>query len=139
MQDPRPTAAKLLELPLISQHQARQEETMREWLESLGEPSSSPSDPPVFMYWNSNPLLPPPTPQGAQVSKRGRPLSPPPSERATSLRPPQGEETDTDLTRVPLQFLLGPNLESLATLEAESEAQSKKLKTATESRTEEAI
>ena len=136
VQDPRPTAAKLLELPLILQHQARQEETVREWLQCLGEPSTSPSDPPVFMHWNSNTLLPPPTPQGAEGSKR--PLSPPLSARAASLRPLQGEEAEPDLTRVPLQFLFGPNLESqgLATLE-ESEAISKKPKTATQSAAQE--
>jgi hypothetical protein len=68
MQDMRPTAEKLLDLPLFAKHTACQQEKMRAWLLMLGEPSGERAnkDEIVFMHWNSNPLLPPPTPRDSE-------------------------------------------------------------------------
>lgn len=121
LQDRRPSAGQLLELALVTKHEAQQQATMRHWLLQLGEPSGKPlgsEEPPVFMHWNSNPLLPPPTPQAANCA-----LSSPPWPCSESA--PSGEESD--LCRVPLQFLSQSKLE---TFDAEIEGVKKKAKSA---------
>jgi len=123
-QDARPSASHLLELPLIYKHEAQQEQTMSDWLLLVGEPSGKPAgteEAPVFMHWNSNPLLPPPTPQSA--SKRA--LSPTPC-TAVGVQS-EGAELESDLSRVPLQFLSQSQLD---TFDAEMQSIKKKAKAA---------
>jgi len=97
---------------------------MSEWLLLVGEPSGKPAgteEAPVFMHWNSNPLLPPPTPQGASK----RPLLPTP---CTAVRvQSEGPELESDLSRVPLQFLSQSHLD---TFDAEMQSVKKKVKAA---------
>jgi hypothetical protein len=65
VQEARPEAEKLLLSPLFEEHELRQEDTMRNWLLEIGEPrgESEDGEEPVFMRWNSNPLLLAPTPR----------------------------------------------------------------------------
>ena len=135
-QDLRPTAETLLQTPLVEKHEARQEETMRDWLVRLGE-GHDPclrrvDEPMVFTHWNANPLLPPPTPQGEQQDGGKQQDGgeqqddSPPSSAGAVEREQQKEDADCDLSRMPLQFLLQPNLEAC---EAEVESAPKRQRT----------
>lgn len=129
-QDLRPTAETLLQTPLVEKHEARQEETMRDWLVRLGEPNDpcmgGVDEPMVFTHWNANPLLPPPTPRGEQQDGGKQQDDSPPSTAGAVERDQQKADADCDLSRMPLQFLLQPNLEAF---EAEVESARKRQRT----------
>ena len=95
----------LLRMPFITMHEGQQERLMRAWLEKLGQPDGK-EEAPIFMQWDCNPLLPPPTPQGARRSR-----SPTPSSHAVCGPDGQADQVldSRDLDRCPLQFLLDSN------------------------------
>ena len=101
----RPMAETLLRMPFITMHDGQQERLMRAWLEKLGQPDGK-EEAPIFMQWDCNPLLPPPTPQGARRSR-----SPTPSSHAVCGPERQADQVldSRDLERCPLQFLLDSN------------------------------
>ena len=126
----RPTAEMLLQMPLVTRNVEREEETTRKWLLQLGEPNGKPAgaqEPLIFMHWNSNPLLPPPTPLGSTSEGTWLPATSTDvaGARQEETAPALNQENETDLSRVPLQFLSQSNLESF---DAEIEALKKKPK-----------
>jgi hypothetical protein len=111
IQDMRPTAEKLLDLPLFAKHTACQQEKMREWLLMLGEPSGERAnkDEIVFMHWNSNPLLPPPTPRDSERKEEKCDVQQTPAGTKRALTP-----TD-DLTSAPLKCFGMPTMPKCVT------------------------
>ena len=143
MQEARPDAEKLLQLPIFAEHEGCQEETMRAWLCEVGEPRvcCDEGDEPEFTNWNSNPLLPLlPLKTPREVTQEAgcgkRELSPPATVGGSSqsqvgdAAEASGSEpnSENDLSRVPLQFLSGSNLEDF---EAQVGSVKKKAKTET--------
>ena len=70
-QEYRPDADELLQMPILAQHEACQQETMCKWLTQVGDPRAcnDEGDEPVFKNWNHNPKIPLLTPRAADCGK----------------------------------------------------------------------